>query len=253
MMKFLRAIGGLALLIFLAWALSSQRGNSPTPTQDETVIAARDRLEAQEMPSDEKTFVDAIVQARLTYRQAANDLAKGGTRSARAIAVCQLFGRRQTFDGWIGIVETLSSNSEGKGVLKIRIGPDIHVGTWNNSLSDIGDHTLIDPTSSLFADLSAMFTGQIVKFDGRFIASETDCVRESSMTLGGSMTKPDYIVRFQRVEAVRQKAEQEASDLRQFKAGDCDPYEEALCPFDDDYSRSQVERNIKDLGYGQEN
>jgi hypothetical protein len=158
------------------------------------------------MPSDEKAFVDAIVQARLMYRQAANDLAKGGTRSTRAVAVCQLLGRSLTVDGWIGIIETLSSNSEGKGVLKIRIGPDIQVGTWNNSLSDVGDHTLIDPTSSLFADLSAMSTGQIVKFGGRFIASETDCVRESSMTLGGSMTKPDYIVRFRQVETVRQTA-----------------------------------------------
>lgn len=26
----------------------------------------------------------------------------------------------------------------------------------------------------------------------------------------------------------------------------CDPYEEAMCPFDDDYSRSQVERNMQE-------
>jgi len=72
----------------------------------------------------------------------------------------------------------------------------IHVATWNNSLSDIRDHTLIDPTSSMFKELAALKAGDLVKFSGQFSSSNTDCVGEQSVTLQGSMTKPEFTMRF---------------------------------------------------------
>ena len=35
-------------------------------------------------------------------------------------------------------------------------------------------------------------------------------------------------------------------NTRQNVSPPCDPYEEAMCPFDDDYSRAQVERNLRE-------
>ena len=147
------------------------------------------------MPDDEKAVVEAIEDARRAYKVAANDLARGGTRGQRKSALCHAL-KGKSVDDWTGTIETLSSNSEGKGVISIRIGPDIHVATWNNALSDIMHTTLIEPGTELFSRLSSLKVGDRVKFSGLFFESNTDCVFELSMTLGGSMGDPDFIMRF---------------------------------------------------------
>jgi hypothetical protein len=70
------------------------------------------------------------------------------------------------------------------------------VQTWNNALSDIEDDTLIDPKSALFAKASALSVGQEVTFSGAFRPYTTDCIREGSLTLSGSITEPEFIFRF---------------------------------------------------------
>src|SRR3954447_3015699 len=50
-------------------------------------------------------------------------------------------------------------------------------------LSDISDQTLIDPGSALFAKISTLKVGQKVVFSGTFTRSETDCIKETSLTL----------------------------------------------------------------------
>ena len=56
--------------------------------------------------------------------------------------------------------------------------------------------TLIEPGMELFSRLSSLKVGDRVKFSGLFFESNTDCVFELSMTLGGSMGDPDFIMRF---------------------------------------------------------
>jgi hypothetical protein len=163
--------------------------------------AAADQADTQMMPDDEKAFVAAVLDARAKYRAAANEMAQGALRPARATVVCAIFGTRRTANNWLGTVEKLSSNNDGKGVLSVRIADDLHLMTWNNSLSDISDHTLIEPGSALFVAASSLKERQKVTFSGTFIASDVDCVREGSITLSGSMTEPDYVMRFQRIAA----------------------------------------------------
>jgi hypothetical protein len=102
----------------------------------------------------------------------------------------------QSASGWVGKISELTSNGDGKGVVSIELAPNVHFSTWNNALSDIGDNTLIDPNSSLFKSLSTMKKGDVVRFSGRFSSSKTDCVREKSLTLAGSMTDPAFTMRF---------------------------------------------------------
>src|SRR4051812_28897335 len=66
-------------------------------------------------------------------------------------------------------------------------------------LSDISDQTLIDPGSALFAKISTLKVGQKVVFSGTFTRSETDCIKETSLTLSGSINKPEFILRFSEV------------------------------------------------------
>jgi hypothetical protein len=146
-------------------------------------------------PSDQTRFTTAVVSARASYKSAPNELAAGGIRSARQQAICGIMTDQSASD-WVGKVTKLTSNGDGKGVISISLAPNVQVSTWNNGLSDLGDRTLIDPTSSLFKALATMRVGDVVRFSGRFSSSKTDCVGEQSVTLQGSMTDPAFTMRF---------------------------------------------------------
>jgi hypothetical protein len=148
------------------------------------------------MPSDQRSFLSAIDSGRSAYRSGSNDMQRGAARPARAKAICSALGRSKEVRDWVGQVATLSSNGDGKGVFGVTIAKDVTVATWNNALSDIGDRTLIEPDSALFRKASALSKGQWVKFSGTFRPSDVDCAKESSLTLAGSMTDPDFVFRF---------------------------------------------------------
>jgi hypothetical protein len=175
------ACGAGAVLIGMLAGGSGKGASTPAP--------------ALPTPSDQARFTSAVVAARTSYRSAPNELAAGGIRNGRQQAICNAVTNQSATD-WVGKIAKLTSNGDGKGVIAVELAPGVHVSTWNNALSDIGDHTLIDPNSSLFKSLSAMKTGDLVKFSGRFSPSNTDCVREMSVTLGGSMTDPAFAMRF---------------------------------------------------------
>jgi hypothetical protein len=147
------------------------------------------------IPSDQMHFIGAVTSARTSYKNAANELAAGSMRSSRQQAICNAVINQQASD-WVGRIETLTSNGDGKGVVSLSTTEYIHIATWNNGLSDIRDNTLIDPNASMFKQLAALKVGDLVIFSGRFSSSNTDCVGEQSVTLQGSMTSPAFTMRF---------------------------------------------------------
>src|SRR6202790_1673913 len=161
-------------------------------------------------PSDQTRFTSAVVSARASYKSASNELAAGGIRSGRQQAICNIVINQSASD-WVGKITKLTSNGDGKGVISVSLAPDVQVSTWNNSLSDLGDHTLIDPTSSLFKALATMKVGDQVKFSGHFFSSSADCVGEQSITLQGSMTAPAFTMRFTSITPIKIVAQ---TDLR---------------------------------------
>lgn len=146
-------------------------------------------------PKDQGRFVDAIDVARKAYKEADNEMAQGAARPRRAKALCSAL-KSPRFKNWYGQIHTLSSNTDGKGILSIRIGDNAYVRTWNNAFSDIGDDTLIDPDSHVFQKASEFKEGQWVRFSGTFIKSRTDCFLEASVTMDGSIQEPEFIARF---------------------------------------------------------
>lgn len=147
------------------------------------------------MPPAEAAMLAAVQTAMTQTSQATNDMQIGGIRARRAQGICAAIKSLQIAN-WIGRVTKVSANSDGKGVLTVELADNIVVKTWNNDLSDIGSKTLIEPTSPLFQKASMLREGQAVRFSGSFIKGDVDCVRESSMTLKGSMEEPDFIFRF---------------------------------------------------------
>ncbi len=157
------------------------------------------------MPQQQRAFLAAVEAGRNSYAAGSNDMAKGAARPMRASAICSALGS-SPIDDWTGTVSKLSSNGDGKGVLEIEIGRNVFVKTWNNALSDIVDKTLFEPDSSIYREAVSLTTGQRVRFSGMFLDSSTDCVKEGSLTLDGSLTEPEFIFRFSQVSSYTQKA-----------------------------------------------
>jgi hypothetical protein len=98
--------------------------------------------------TSETDFISIIDAARSEYKNAPNDFTKGAARVHRRERLCQ-FARGLVVRGWTGTIAKLSSNSSGKGVLIVAIGPQIKVGTTNNELSDAFEHTLVEGSSNV--------------------------------------------------------------------------------------------------------
>lgn len=170
-----------------------------TPAPAARVTSAQPAATQIDIPGPQLMFIGVVEEARSAYIAAANDMAKGAARPARAKAICQTL-KPGLISGWVGAITTLSSNSDGKGVLVVEIAPDIFLATWNNELSDIGHSTLIEGDSKLLKKTADMKVGQRVRVKGRFFPSETDCIEEQSVTLRGSMRKPEFTFKFADVE-----------------------------------------------------
>jgi hypothetical protein len=156
--------------------------------------------EMSDMPDDQLAFVEAVGLGGQAYENAGTDFARGASRPSRAALVCAALKSRNA-KNWIGKLTGLTTNSEGKGVITIElIRGLIYAKTWNNSLSDIGADTLVEPASRLFNSLGKLNISERVKFSGEFLSSKVDCVKEASMSLQGSMTQPEYLMRFSTVE-----------------------------------------------------
>lgn len=166
------------------------------PAAAETIVATAPMTAAIiSMPGDERAFLVAVTKGRDTFNAGRNEMEKGSARPLRARAICDAVSPGRV-DNWIGKVVNLSTNGDGKGVLAIEIGRKIFVKTWNNAVSDISDRTLLDPDSPIYKQALSLTRGQRVQFSGDLIANSTDCVRESSVTLQGSLIEPEFIFRF---------------------------------------------------------
>jgi hypothetical protein len=176
---------------------NSARPSPAAPSATTTSSASA----APQSGATEEQFI-ALVQAAMNkYTDADNDMAKGGVHVWRKNEICKALSSLD-IENWNGQIYSLSSNSDGKGVVEIAIAPNIYVKTWNNSLSDISDHTLIEPGTTVFRILSNLKKGDRVRFSGKFLRNDVDCVREGSMTQSGSMTEPEFIFQFSNVAAV---------------------------------------------------
>lgn len=153
-------------------------------------------------PDREAWLISTVDQFSAAFQSAPNDMAKGLIRHQRAIALC---GKESpvkadlgAVSGWEGTVETLDSTNDGRGILVVRIGPHVTLGTTNNALSEsIGpEKTLIPLDSPLYRVAVALKTGQRVRFDGHFFPSKEDCLKETSLTRAGGMTDPDFLFAF---------------------------------------------------------
>lgn len=157
------------------------------------------------IPSDEQRFIDIVQKASADYTNAENDIKKGSIRNNRSKAVCKSVSSHSV-KNWVGTISELTTNGDGLGILSVRLDENVTVTTWNNALSDTFDNTLIHQDSPVFKILSELKKGSKIKFSGTFFRDDegVDCYRESSLTMSGAMTEPEYLFRFSSVSVFKE-------------------------------------------------
>ena len=152
-------------------------------------------------PDDESSFVEAIERWGSVYAEAPNDIARVGMRKSRRDAICAAIGYTRV-TGWLGTIKEIGTSLNDQGTLTVALPEKGVLGTWSGIFSDGDNRTLIPKNSQLFRALAAMRVGTLIRFDGSFLASERDCVKERSVTEAGSMSDPDFVFQFTHVEAI---------------------------------------------------
>ena len=151
-----------------------------------------------QMPEEQLRFVQTVAEHAVVYSGAKNELQQSAMRNQRKIDVSSSLGG-YSVSSWVGTINQLETNSEGKAILSVRISPEIEIKTWNNALSDIASNTLIEKGTPVFNSLFDLSNGQRVKFSGKFFPSETDFFEETSITIDGSMRNPEFLFQFKSV------------------------------------------------------
>ena len=186
-------------LIIIGVANSPDDKTSPNESSSSTSTSKTkaQHLEPQ-MPDQQLRFVQAVTKHATGFRGAKNELQQSVIRDQRKIAVSSTLSG-YSVSSWVGTINQLETNTEGKAILSVRISPDIEIKTWNNALSDIASNTLIEKGSSVFDSLFDLSSGQRVKFSGSFFPSESDFIKETSMTINGSMRNPEFLFKFKSI------------------------------------------------------
>lgn len=148
-----------------------------------------------EYPADQAAFIDGVTAAAQAYEDAATDLQQAKVLRDR--------NRDLLADGevsnWVGVLEDVSANNEGKAVVSVQISDDIHVKTWNNAFSDLADNTLIPESSPVYDALLAMEPGQQVVFSGSFVSKDGGTVYPTNITDVFSAATPEFLFKFSAV------------------------------------------------------
>lgn len=183
---------------------NSGYGSSASATESTSIPASGgSSAPAVVMPAEEKAFTDAVSGFIASYQSAANELKKSAVRVGRKQKLQELVPTLE-FNGWIGRIEEMTTTSKGNACVAIALeGSPIQIKTYNNELSDAGDNTLIPINSDLFNQVADLKTGMMVKVGGNFLADEQDFIKEGSITEEGSMTEPEFVVKFTQIEKVQ--------------------------------------------------
>ncbi len=149
------------------------------------------------LPADQEAFIKSVEGFYDIYDDAPNELKKSALRVQRRDAIQGIVGSRRVAN-WVGTIADMQTTSDGKASVEVRLGGARHilVKTWNNTISDLMSHTLIESGSSVYNALADLSEGDIVEFSGTFLSDKQDYIEEGSISERGSMTDPEFLFRF---------------------------------------------------------
>lgn len=165
------------------------------------IIAGFQRLGTPANPPTEDVALATLHSFASNYSGADNDIIRTKLTAQRDAELCAALPRK--VEGWVGRLSELSLIGTGEVMLTVDLDGMVKLRTWNNALSDMGDHSTVPPNTPLAAKLAVMKTGSIVRFDGQFIPNAKSCIREMSLSTVGGIQNPELLFRFTDVQPVK--------------------------------------------------
>ncbi len=187
---------GLVSFTVLAAFISPDKPDQNAELARTSALVTSNKIAAVPIPQSQSAFVEIISEYEKRFASAANELQQSALRDQRRAAILTSLGSQLRVNEWSGTLRKLETNGDGKGVITVRIAPDLDLLTWNNSLSDSLHGTLIDKGTELYDVLMNMAVGDKVRISGNFFQADADGVFENSMTIRGAMTAPEFLFRF---------------------------------------------------------
>jgi hypothetical protein len=149
----------------------------------------------------QRKFEEILEEFSNRYESEHNGIRLDRIRDERGSSIGLSFGNRMAVSNWIGTIRSISTTSSGDASLEVELqgASFATLGTHDNMLTDLSDHTLIKKGSPLYNQLGDLSPGQRIIFSGSFFPNDTDHFRELSFTLIGSMMSPEYLFSFRDV------------------------------------------------------
>lgn len=171
-------------------AKSGNESASPSPSKTTAPVS---KYGAQ--PDTEKAAIAAVNKYQTKYQNASNDLQQADIRLKRDDAVCKASGG-SSIKNWTGIVKSIGGTSEGQGYLTVEIAEGVTLETWNNTISDSSDHTLIPRNSPLYKTVLGLKEGALITFSGSFVPADGACLDTKNLTEVFAMYTPEFVFKF---------------------------------------------------------
>jgi hypothetical protein len=157
-----------------------------------------------QLPKDERQYLGIVATAQDSAEDA-NEIAVVQARKKRGADICGLLGPGLSVTEWTGVVDSVETTLGGDaGVLELAVADGVKIATWNNSISDVGDNSLIEEGSPAWKALGTLEEGDVVEFSGEFVGDQENCVRESSLMDVNGVLTPTFIFRFDDVHIAKQ-------------------------------------------------
>jgi hypothetical protein len=173
-----------------------------TTSTTSTTTTTTTTIPLVQTPEIQKQFIAIIEDGRKKIGDSKTDLQKASALRDRDKALCAILSSYSATD-WIGEIDEIGANGEGKAHLSITIADDIKVRTWNNAFSDLFDDTLIPESSPVFAQVLPLEDGNKIKFSAKFLRGRDTCLKQGNLTDFYYGREPEFIVQITNVELVK--------------------------------------------------
>lgn len=155
-----------------------------------------------DMPPSEEAFCEAHRRARTRYTQAGGDLVRSWAIPDRQADVEAALGTEGGFQEWVGTLSATSTTGAGRLVVTVELPCEVTIGTVNGALSEALSRSTLDHTDPMFARISGMEVGSIVRVSGRLVRErqgDAGPFWELSAAAAESVEHPHWIVEFAEV------------------------------------------------------
>lgn len=205
---------GIIMIIFSSILINPHDTNSepqsPKYQYDDTTSVKNTTTKSSTKPPVQTVSIGEPNQVELeknlivfeeTFTKADGEIAKSKVYRNQA-SYLKNYLKQGNISNWEGIIDKIETTEGGDFAcvyIKALNGRHITYRTWNNTLSDISDNTMIALNSKVYKQLERLKEGDQVVFSGSFIPDKKKGFKEISLTESGFVTRPEFLILFQSI------------------------------------------------------